>query len=75
MAHLPEGQHLLKAINVAGLVGSDMGNLLGIHIKYATVCGLLSKEIHNIRPKLVASVGSRSEEGNHAIGQVCNSSE
>ena len=59
-----ETNNLLKwFVNVASLVGGDSGNLLGIHIKYATVCGLLCKEIHNIRPKLCGSLGWTSEEG------------
>ena len=59
-----ETNNLLKwFVNVASLVGGDSGNLLGIHIKYATVCGLLCKEIHNIRPKLCSSLSWTSEEG------------
>ena len=63
-----KANNLLKwLINVAGLVGGDSGNQLGIHIKYATICGLLSKEIHNIRPKLCGSLSWTSEEGIIAI--------
>ena len=59
-----ETNNLLKwFVNVASLVGGDSGNLLGIHIKYTTVCGLLCKEIHNIRPKLCSSLSWTSEEG------------
>ena len=63
-----KANNLLKwLINVAGLVGGDSGNQLGIHIKYTTICGLLSKEIHNIRPKLCGSLSWTSEEGIIAI--------
>ena len=59
-----ETNNLLKwFVNVASLVGGDSGNLFGVHIKYATVCGLLCKEIHNIRPKLCSSLSWTSEEG------------